>query len=50
MKTEQTHDSDRPSRCVFMEELFTSLEGQTWLDMECIDQVKITVSPKSILS
>ena len=30
--------ADRPPRCVFMTDLSETLEGQTWLDMECLEQ------------
>ena len=29
----------RPSRCVFLEDLFESLKGQDWLDLDCLQQV-----------
>ncbi|XP_076074488.1 ubiquitin conjugation factor E4 A-like isoform X2 [Mytilus galloprovincialis] len=30
--------TERPSRCVFMTDLAQTLEGQTWLDMDCLEQ------------
>lgn len=33
--------TERPSRCVFMTDLAQTLEGQTWLDMDCLEQVSI---------
>lgn len=30
--------SSRPSRCVYMTDLASSVEGQTWLDMDCLEQ------------
>lgn len=30
--------TSRPPRCVFMTELAQTLEGQTWLDMDCLEQ------------
>lgn len=31
---------DRPSRCVFMSEIQEKLDGQNWLEMSNLEQVK----------
>ncbi|XP_053392708.1 ubiquitin conjugation factor E4 A-like isoform X2 [Mercenaria mercenaria] len=31
-------DSTRPARCVYMSGLAETLDGQTWLDLQCLDQ------------
>jgi len=35
--------------CVFLEDLYTSLDCQEWLDIQCLDQVTITAPVINVL-
>lgn len=34
-------DRSRPQRCVYMSSLAETLDGQTWIDMDCLEHVCI---------
>ena len=34
-------EADRPSHCIYLQELSESLRGQDWLDLDTIQQVGI---------